>query len=306
MVKHEEIKKLKRILRREVTALCRWNGRRWKLPLTSTIHTIQDNHWPAVFFGGTLRSLLLSRLVHNAPGRPRDIDIVVGSITIEDLQKEFGPWISRRTRFGGLALRRRGWEFDLWPVNETFAFKQSGKNDAAFENLPKTTFLNAEAIAVEVWPKPGKPRRIYSWNDQFFDGVLTKTLELNNPENPYPELCVLRSLVMANVLRWRVGPCLARFLTQHGPRISKSDLIDIQKRHYDSVRLPWENYQLMLGRLLDAIEKDPNSPVDFQQERQFSFWVPGYSHDDKIRVIVRSRVRRSNRPSVYNLSLLEI
>src|ERR1044072_5222875 len=219
MVEPADIAFLKRTLRHEVTALCRWNRQPWKLPFTSTIRAIKDNDWPAVFFGGTLRSLLVSRIVKKSRGRPRDIDIVLGVPTIDELRSEFHPWITRQTRFGGLALSRKGWEFDVWPVHETFAFKMAG-GEPRFEDLPKTTLLNAEAIAVEVWPKPGKPRQVYSWDDRFFHGVLTRTLELNQPANPYPKLSVLRSLVIANQLAWRVGPRLANFLAMYGTEIS--------------------------------------------------------------------------------------
>src|SRR4051812_48642791 len=63
------------------------------------------------------------------------------------------------------------------------------------KRLPETTFFNLEAIAVDVWPQIGKARSIYSGDDQFFEGIITRTLELNRPENPFPGLCIVRSLV---------------------------------------------------------------------------------------------------------------
>jgi hypothetical protein len=309
MVEDRQIETLKNVLRKEVALLCRNDNRFWKTAIARTIGEIKEKRWPAVFFGGTLRSLLISRLTRDMPGRPRDIDIVLGGTTIEQLEHQFDQWIWRRTRFGGLALRRKGWQFDLWPVNETYAFKQTGEPEPEFADLPKTTFLNIEAIAVEVWPQPGRPRRIYSWDDQFFTGILTRTLEVNRRDNPYSELSVLRALVMANHLKWKIGPRLGRFLARHGPRISPTELIDIQKNHYGFVRLPWEIYERMLDRVLNAVAHDQETSIEFRFpfEKQINLWSEADTPSPKsqVRVIVRTRKTKSHKLTFSNLSILE-
>jgi hypothetical protein len=305
MAERKQIEVLKNVLRREVGLLCRNDNRLWKKAIANTIGEIKERRWPAVFFGGTPRSLMISRLTRDAPGRPRDIDIVLGGTTLNQLEHQFDHWVWRRTRFGGLALRRKGWQFDLWPVNETFAFKQAGESDPDFSDLPKTTFLNAEAIAVEVWPQPGRPRQIYSWDEQFFTGILTRTLEMNRHDNPYSELSVVRALVMANQLRWKIGPSLARFLAWHGPRISRSDLIEIQKSHYGYVRLPWEVHARMLKRVLTAVEHNQELPIElqFRSEKQLNLWpeADGRSVKSQVRVIVRTRKTTFNKQTLSDL-----
>lgn len=309
MANSKQIEALKNVLRKEVGLLCRNDNRFWKTAIAHTIGEIKEKRWPAVFFGGTLRSLMISRLTRDMPGRPRDIDIVLSGTTVKQLEDQFDQWIWRHTRFGGLALHRKGWQFDLWPVNETFAFKEMGQSQPEFADLPKTTFLNAEAIAVEVWPQPGRPRQIYSWDDQFFTGILTRTLEMNRRDTPYSELSVLRALVMANDLRWKIGPRLAQFLAQHGPRISSSDLIEIQKNHYGFVRMPWEIYERMLNRVLYALEHGQKTPIEFRFrfEKQMSLWseLDRPSRKSQVRVIVRTRKTNSNKLRISNLSSLE-
>jgi len=266
------------------------------------------NAWPAVFFGGTLRSLLISRITKDVPGRPRDIDIVLSVNSVNDVERQFQEWVSRKTRYGGIGLWRRGWQFDLWPVTETFAFKQTRCLEPGFEELPKTTFLNAEAIAIDVWTQPGKPRKIYSGDDQFFHGVLTATLDVNQIDNPFPELSVLRALVMANHLRWKIAPRLAAFITTHGTRISPVDLIEIQKHHYNVVRLPWTNYKAMLNMILKSVDNDPARPVALRFERQIGLWSDfdeRYSVEPLIRLTNTSRKPRKHKQVRTNLSLLE-
>src|SRR5690606_10964052 len=119
-------------------------------PIVATVQELRGHHWPAVYFGGTLRSILLGRLAGEKEIRPRDIDIVVGDISLLELEAEFGAFTVRKTRFGGLHLKRARWEFDIWPVHETHAFKQLAKSQAVFEQLLHTTFFNLEAIAADV------------------------------------------------------------------------------------------------------------------------------------------------------------
>ena len=61
--------------------------------------------------------------------------------------------------------------------------------------MPKTTFLNVEAVAVELNPRPTRSRKLYE--SGFFEGVATETIEINLEENPFPDLCVARSLLTA-------------------------------------------------------------------------------------------------------------
>src|SRR5205823_2395036 len=119
-----------------------------------------------------------------------------------------------------------------WPLAQTWAFVQDAIAVPTFAALPSTTFFNLEAIAVEVWAPPGRARRLYSGNDQFFEGLLSRTLEINREENPFPDLCVVRGLIMSADLNFRIGPGLARYIALHGRHLTPRDLDDIQQRHY--------------------------------------------------------------------------
>ena len=205
MDEEHQIALLKSWLLEDVGRFSRSDHRKWKMPIVATVQELRGHHWPAVYFGGTLRSILLGRLTGEREIRPRDIDIVIGDITLSELEEEFGQFAVRKTRFGGLHLKRSKWEFDIWPVHETHAFKSVEKSQAVFEQLPRTTFFNLEAIAADVWAAPGTSRQLYSGDDAFFLGITRREIEVNNPDNPFPELCVVRTLVMAAALNWRIG-----------------------------------------------------------------------------------------------------
>ena len=97
---------MKRILLAEVGKFCAHDKVRWKQPVLRTIDELRENAIPAVFFGGTLRSLLVSRLSDGKPGRPRDVDLVVRGVTTAILRAKFERHMARETRFGGLQLQR--------------------------------------------------------------------------------------------------------------------------------------------------------------------------------------------------------
>ena len=229
---------LKRKLLEEVRGLFRRNGSAWKEPILDVLHDLRQSKVQAVLFGGTLRSLLVSRIFQGKPGRPRDIDVVVSGATLSRLEQQFADILARRTRFGGLQLKRGTWQFDLWPVSDTWAFKHDRRCcDVGFSALPSTTAFNLEAVAVEVWTTGGRPRALFSGDDQFFKGILTRTIELNRADGPFPELTVVRALILASDLRFKIGPRLSEYIRKVAGSISEDVVERVQASHYGHARI---------------------------------------------------------------------
>jgi hypothetical protein len=266
---------LQRRLLAEVALLYRSDSRRWKMPIVETLRELRSINLQAVLFGGTLRSLLVPRLLQNKPGRPRDIDIVVAGATVNTLRDHFESIVARETRFGGLQLRRRDWHFDVWPLQATWAFINDSVEHPDFSALPSTTFFNLEAIAVEVWPQPGHARRIFSGDGQFFNGLIQQTLEINREENPFPGLCVVRALVMATSLDFKLGPRLIRYVADHGSRLRDDELEHIQRAHYGQVRICASTMRSWIELLVDAQMKGSSQsyrlPIARQLELDLGF-----------------------------------
>jgi hypothetical protein len=204
-----------------------WHGQR----LQKIFDRISDHDWTAVLFGGVLRDLMLGIGSH----RPRDVDIVVEGATSNELLRVFHDLVLRRNRFGGLQLARRGLAVDVWPLSATWAFSQFDDGQDTLSNLPKTTFLNIEAVAIEVANAVGRPRKVYS--SGFFESLDQRVLELNFPQNPFPALCVVRSLVMARKLGFGIGPRLANYIRVHSRDLTMEDLVVAQSQHYGRVLL---------------------------------------------------------------------
>jgi hypothetical protein len=272
MDKRTTISRLKAMLLKDVAYLCQRHDRLWSEPIVRTLEDIRRANVRAVLFGGTLRSLLLSRLQEQRFGRPRDVDIVVAGTSLDALRERFRSITKRETRFGGLRLERMNWQFDVWPLHRTWAFLENDQWEPRFSALPWTTFFNLEAIAVDVWVKPGQRRTIYSGDDQFFEGVISRTIEINRHENPFPSLCVVRALVMASSTKFAIGPRLAHYLIINGSALSDAELEQTQLKHYGQIRCDVGMIRKWLEHVSSSYTQNSHSPITLPMYRQLSLW----------------------------------
>jgi len=274
-------RELSAILRREVSYLARRNSR-WKEPIADVSQALRERNVRAVYFGGTPRALLMSRLMKMKFGRPRDFDIVVEDESVDWILEKTGSSMARKTRFGGVKFFRGGWSFDVWPLHRTWAFQHLGRWPVGFETLPFTTFFNLEAIAMDMNSHQGVARRIYSGDGQFFDGVCRRIIEVNLIENPFPELNVVRGIIFAANYDFTLGPVFCSLIHECRGVLTKSHVFDIQKTHYgvekiDSLRIArWVEF------VSDRWTEDYHSGVSLPIARQLLFW-PDLEWNERIR-----------------------
>ncbi|PPD58398.1 hypothetical protein [Dehalogenimonas etheniformans] len=266
------ISELKNELIHDISSLCSRRDVLWIAPIVETIRDLQISSTRAVFFGGTLRSLLLSRLKTGKFGRPRDIDIVVSGASLDQLREQFQEYFTRETRFGGLSMKRSHWQFDIWPLEQTMAFRECQIMSARFESLPSTTFFNLEAVAVDAWTTRGQARKIYSDNDQFFDGIVDRILEINNENNQFPALCVVRALVLASDTHFAIGPKLASYLTNVGGSLSDAELQKVQLKHYNRIRYDVGVMRVWLQHISKSLREKREDPILLPSLPQLTLW----------------------------------
>lgn len=264
--------RLKEQLLHDVAVLYQRDDRAWSKPVVETLQRLRAANIRGVFFGGTLRSLILSRLQSGQFGRPRDIDIVVSGTTIEQLRQHFHDSVRRETRFGGLQIERMSWQFDVWPLEQTWAFRNSEELAPHFSKLPFTTFFNLEAIAVDIWAPPGQQRSVYSGDDQFFDGILDRMLEINREENPFPVLCIVRALVFASHTGFSIGPRLAHYLVEHAVGVSDDELAEVQVKHYGRERIEQDLLRYWLDCVVSHVAKNPGEALTLKRPTQMTLW----------------------------------
>jgi hypothetical protein len=222
--------------------------------------------WRPFLFGGFLRDMFIL----GQKEWPRDIDVVVAKGTVDQLAEALRPYIRKRTRFGGFHLELRRWHFDIWPLQSTWAFLNDQALDPIPENLPKTTFLNVEAIAAELYPN-GEVGPIVE--SGFFTAVRTRELDINFEPNPYPALAAIRAIATAVRLRFCVSPKLGRYILMAKQRFGAEGLVAAQDSHYGLVRFPTGAIQRLSDHIASELTKYPNNSIELPDDaRQIPLW----------------------------------
>jgi hypothetical protein len=113
---------------------------------------------------------------------------------------------------------------------------------------------------------------VYSGDDQFFEGLLTRTLEVNKEDNPFPTLCVVRALILSATIDFAIGPRLACYLARFGPQTSNRELEAIQVKHYGKLRQPARTLRVWIEHVRRSFDKSPESRVKLPIARQQTLW----------------------------------
>lgn len=186
--------------------------------------------WNAYIVGGALRDLILNPAGH----RPRDIDVAIVGSTQSVFENCFRDLCVRRNRFGGLHLMTSDQvHFDVWRLEDTWGVCTQGLSPTV-DNFVKTPFLNVDSIAIEAFSTNGH-RGIYERG--FFEALSSRVLDINYESNPYPLVCIVRSLIIAAKFDFALSERLAAFICDYRRWGSMDDLMLAQSSHYGLVQI---------------------------------------------------------------------
>src|SRR5258708_33566009 len=212
------------LLRKRVSAFLLSKSHR-RAPLINLLRRIAEQRLHAVLFGGTLRDLMR----YGAAKDPRDVDVVVDGASVEQLAILFQDVLARKTRFGGLHLNTEGWMIDIWSLSDTWAVRERRAGAGDFEALTRTTFLNVEAVTIDL-KIGGNRRKLHS--SGFFEGHRSQVLDINLEENPFPELAAIRTLITAAKLQYSLSNRLASYVIHYANKTPLEQLVSVQLHHY--------------------------------------------------------------------------
>jgi len=212
-----------------------------QLATSEVFERLRARNWAAYLVGGTLRDLLLqSTRTESCLATPRDIDVIIIGASNHELTSCFSELIARRTRFGGLHLVKKIAQvcevhFDVWALADTWAFKERGIKPK-ISHFASTPFLNLDSVAIELYPNAGRPRAIYE--EGFYRGIASRLIDINFERNPYPDVCIIRALIMAAKLQFALSRRLAEFISSWMARQpdALAALRQAQVSHYGQVR----------------------------------------------------------------------
>ena len=249
-----ETQKLEQDLRMRLGRFVGANSKRYHPHLYSILEEIRNNEYPAFLCGGAVRDLLLTN-----NRSPRDLDIIVGYISREKLVTFFSNNIKGATGLGGLKLQARDWSIDMWPLQDTWAFKEGRVAGNGFSDYPKITFLDIDAIAIQLFCKKRQKRAVYS--NGFFEAIATKTIEINFEENPAPAKCIVRALQIAYKFKFAIGPKLAHYIVAYVSQMGIEELTGIYKRRYINMHISAEKLYNCMKSIEVQLQTSNKSPV---------------------------------------------
>ena len=180
-------------------------------------------------FGGLLRDIAL----FGGKNFNSDIDLVL-DCSPEQLFSFFNEcvYLSRRNKFGGYRVEVGGWTVDIWPIRETWAFKQGYVFFKNRESLLLTTITNWDAIAFSF-----KDRKIIA-RPSYLECLKLGELEIVMERNPNPIgvlMRVIRSICdrQAKILM----PKLVKYLKQELPLWSAQEIVETQENMLGKIYL---------------------------------------------------------------------
>lgn len=271
-----EIQKMKRSLRARLGRFVTTDSKRYYPHLYNVLEDIRNNGYPAFLCGGAVRNFLLC---NNSV--PRDLDIIMGYVSRERLATLFPDHIKRETSLGGLKLQVKDWSIDIWPIQDTWAFKEGMIKGSGFSDYPKTVFLNIDAIAIQLFSKRRQKREIYSKG--FFEAIAEKTIELNFEENPTPTECIIRALRIANDFNFVIGPRLARYMISYINQIEIEDLAEKYRRRYMSADVTVKKLHNCFKSIETQIQAYGNRPVKIFADQNLNFFKQPHSSSKRNR-----------------------
>jgi len=258
-----EKQKLKQQLRTRLGRFVATDSKRHFPHLYSVLEDIRNSNYPAFLCGGAVRNFLLSN-----NSIPRDLDIILGDVSRERLETLFPGHVKGETSLGGIKLQVKNWLIDMWPIQDTWAFKGGRVAGKEFSDYPKITFLDIDAIAIQLFSKKRQKRIIYS--NGFFEAIANRTIELNFDENPAPAGCIVRALQIARKFNFAIGPKLAHYMISYIKQIEIEELAGMYRRRYTSARITTEKLHNCFKSIEIQMQTSNNRPVKVFADHHYS------------------------------------
>lgn len=167
-----------------------------------------------VIFGGMLRDFALGRVEEF----DSDIDLVANATRREvlDIIGRFSP---TKNKFGGFRFSAGARLFDIWALEDTWAFQQGLVKATGFRALFETTFFGIDAALFHLG------RRRYEFSEAHALEIKKRVLNINLRENPSPKSMSRRAVKMALKRKLAISPMLGIYISDNWCH-SSADRVD--------------------------------------------------------------------------------
>lgn len=191
-----------------------------------------------ILVGGAVRDLAERKT-------PRDYDIIVDS-SDAGFEAVFAGRPYQRNRFGGYKLHVDGIEFDIWGIENNWAFRES-LFVPHFENIPKGAFFNFDALCFHLhWQSLECTAFKEAMESQMLDILLDDAAVRKNPT---PEVNVVRAWVIHKTRGLQLSDRVRKYIHEwcanaENPR---EKLLQAERKHYgENSPLSHDDYDQLL------------------------------------------------------------
>lgn len=189
------------------------------------MHSLAE-HAHVYIFGGMIRDLGL----YGTEGFSSDIDLVY-----EGSQQALRNTLSRigitnpiENKFGGFRFHFSQHDFDIWCLEDTWAFKNKHISLKDVNSLLKTTLMSWDAIIYDF-----SKNEIIA-EDNYLNNLVNRHLDLILPDTPNlvgSMVKILRTIYIKDVVS--LGPKLCGFLHERMLESDIDDIIEYEQAHYE-------------------------------------------------------------------------
>lgn len=200
-----------------------------------------------IVFGGAVRDYLECEYQY----MPRDIDIVFhcnkNKVCLDTILSNYD---CKKNRFGGYKIFVDNLEFDIWDIDNTWAYKENKvvcSESKYVETLPYTVFLNIDSIAYNL-------AKCEFIGHEYFFAKETNRLDIILDENPFVELNLLRSLIFKQKYNMILSENLIdRFIKSIFSNYNLVEtLYELQFSHYKCEKIKKNSLKKELERILNS------------------------------------------------------
>ncbi|MBZ9845695.1 hypothetical protein [Mesorhizobium sp. CA5] len=151
-----------------------------------------------------------------------DVDIVVHGLpgVLDALLSQMS---GRRNQFGGYRLEYGRFDFDIWPLQMTWAARVGHVKVRSLTDLARTTFFDCDAVLFDC-----RTLEI-SRSDRFWTSIGQGIVDINLEPNPNYIGTLVRTLRILFDKKQKLAPRLARYLAR-GVEGSRKDIMDYAAR----------------------------------------------------------------------------
>ncbi|WP_336663952.1 hypothetical protein [Kurthia gibsonii] len=188
-----------------------------------------------LFFGGSIRDICFFQ---DKPTMPRDFDIAIKFKNRNHFNQIIRNYNYKINRFGGYKFIISNMEFDVWDIENTWAFKNTDLSPSE-ENLAKSVYLSIDGIVYNF-------NKAILYDEIFRDALSNRSLDIALEENPHVELNLLRALVFKEKYNLSFSKKLKSVFKEylnHESNCLIESLYQLQNSHYKKAYLSKEKIQ---------------------------------------------------------------